>query len=164
MNKFYAGLTNLEIMGIAISSENDAAGFYRKVSDRIENPMVKAKFKALASDEGKHAELLTEEYLRLSDGDAPKLPAGWKIETPLEFDKTASVEDILKKAIDMEKRAQGTYRYAAGRSSDPKARIMLEYLVEFERGHQRMLEAEMKFLKQNPEWFEQPWHHVHVGP
>ena len=164
MGKIYKGLTNLEIIGIAIRSEMEAASFYRDFADRVDNPLVKAKFKTLAAEEGKHAKMLRELYEQLSGGDKPRPPKGWKASLPPEFGPEAPMEDLLREAIAMEKRAQVAYRTAAGRSSDTKARMMLEYLVEFERGHQRLLEGELKFLERNPEWFEEPWHDVHVGP
>jgi rubrerythrin len=164
MPSLYAKLTVLEIIAIAIKKEIDAAAFYKKVAEHIANPIVKNRFLAIAKDERVHRALLQEDYRRLTGEKTPPIP---KREFPKEerYDfKQFSVEDALQFAIHAERDAQKLYGEAAKISADPRGRRMLDYLVEFERGHERQLKAELDFFKKAPLWFEETDELIHVGP
>jgi rubrerythrin len=56
-------------------------------------------------------------------------------------------------AIKMERQAAHFYQREAQKSMDRSGSFMLEYLADFERSHERSLEAEWKALKRFPDWF-----------
>ena len=59
-------LTPLEVIGLAIRSEEDAAEFYMYISRRIDNELVRTKYQQLAKEEAMHRKMLVEQYKRLS--------------------------------------------------------------------------------------------------
>ena len=162
--KIAKGLTSLEILGIAVKAERDAARFYTRFADRITNPMARSKFKALASQERGHEKLLLREYKRLSGEDKPPLPKAYVPEVDFKVFDEMKLTELLKIAIQMEKNAQKLYAEAAKMTTDPSGRTMLEYLVDFERGHQRQLESELKFLTKEPDLYDKDSILIHVGP
>lgn len=157
-------LTILEIIGIAVQKEVDAAAFYRNLAKRVKNPLVIRKVESLAVEEDAHASTLTEEYLRLSGGEEPVLPKGFSTGITKEIDPKTPPEVLIETAMKYEKAAQEFYLEAAERSEDPRGREVLEYLANFEGDHYRMLETELKQLKRNAEWFDQDHDLLHVGP
>jgi rubrerythrin len=165
MTHLYAGLTVLEILGVAIKKEIDAANFYRNLADHVANQIVKNRFLALAKDERIHRALLQTEYKRLT-GETRNPPAP-KMDFPkddkFDFDKF-HIEEALLFAIKAEREAQKLYSEAAKISNDPRGRRMLDYLVEFERGHERQLKSEIDFYKKSPLWFDETEDLIHVGP
>jgi erythrin-vacuolar iron transport family protein len=164
MPKLYAGLTVVEILGLAMKKEVDAARFYRRMAEHIANPIVKSRFMALAKDERQHKGLLAAEYKRLTgEADAPVPPKDFPKDASFDFDKFA-IEDALKFAIAAERDAQKLYAAAAKESRDPRGKQMLDYLVEFEKGHERQLRAELEFYKKAPLWFEDEDDLIHMGP
>ena len=160
----YRGLTKLEILGIAIKKEKDAAKFYQDLAGRIPNPIVKEKFSSLAKEERKHRAILNAEYKRITGGEKPVLPEKWKADRPeASISPDAPIEELLLFAIEREKDAQKLYRSGAKTAEGESGRVMFEYLVEFEKGHERALKAELAFYKKAPLFFEQYEEGIHVG-
>jgi len=164
MGKLPAELTVVEILGVAIKKELDAARFYRRLADRIANPLVRERFKALAKDERVHKAMLRAEYKRLTGvGEPPLPPKDFLKDEAYDFAAFA-VEDALRFAIQAERDAQRLYAQAAKTSADPRGKRLLDYLVEFEKGHERQLRAELEFYKKAPLFFEDENDLMHVGP
>ncbi len=164
MAQLYAGLTVIEILGVAIKKEIDAAKFYRDLAARIPNPIIQDRFLTLAKEERRHRALLQMEYKRLTGETKIPVPQG-KYKQPESFDwDKASLEDALNYAIRAERDAQKLYAAAAKTSTDPRGKRMLDYLVEFEKGHERMLVGELNFYQKAPLWFEEREEMLHVGP
>lgn len=67
--------------------------------------------------------------------------------------KELSPEEMLKLAIRMEQQAAQFYQREALKTADMSGRFMLEYLADFERNHERSLQAELKALNRFPDWF-----------
>jgi rubrerythrin len=146
-------LTGLEVLGKAIRSEIDAYRFYTQAMKKVINPILREKLFRLAGEEKRHRQILEERYKKnTGEGRAPMVrssgPEG-RAPTP----KDLTPEEILTVAIQMEREAAGFYRREAQKSSDMSGRFMLEYLADFERGHERALETELKALRRFPDWF-----------
>ncbi len=164
MSKLHPSLSVLEILGVAVKKEMEAANFYKDLAARIPNPIIKERFLSIAKEERKHRALLQHEYQRLTGEAKPPLPKA-DAQDRDEFDvHTASIEDALLYAIQAERAAQKLYTSAAKASNDPRGQQMLEYLVEFEKGHERQLKAELEFYRKSPLWFEETEDLIHVGP
>jgi rubrerythrin len=164
MPKLYAGLTILEILGIAVKKEIEAAEFYDGLASRIANPIIKDRFLQLAKDERKHHALLQHEYQRLTGESKPLLPKADPV-SRAEFNvQSATIEEALLYAIQTERAAQKLYGVAAKASTDPRGQQMLEYLVEFEKAHEHQLKTELEFYRKSPLWFDETEDFIHVGP
>ena len=149
-----ADLTTVEVLGLAIRSEEEAAAFYGRVARMIKNDLVRFKYESLAKEESRHREMLVGLYRRVTgDKEAPRIPG-----TPETAEggfpvPTKSLEDLLRFAIAREQEAQEFYRRAAKRSSDHAARRMLEYLADIEHGHELMLQAEFSAYLRDKNWY-----------
>jgi rubrerythrin len=146
-------LTSIESLGLAVAQEIAAYKRYRLFAARVSNPLVKEKFNSLAREENSHRELLYNMLRRFTGEDKPPLPKkAPRINREAEANQPLHL--ILQLAIQKEQEAQQFYREAAGCAMDPTGRQIFEYLAEFERGHERALQAEFDAVAKYPQWFE----------
>ena len=163
-------LTSLEVIGLAIRSEEDAARFYSHIAQMLENDLVRAKYQHLAKEEAMHRKLLVQHYKEMS-GDTekpPKIPGAPQTAEggAIPEEISDSLEDLLKLAIEREYKARDFYRQAAASSADLSGKRLLEYLAHVEQGHATMLENEHAAYLENKEWYtgEASPGMVHLGP
>lgn len=146
-------LTVVEVLGLAIQQEIMALKRYQLFASRVSNPLVKEKFRSLAREEKAHRELLYGMLQKYTGEEKPPLPK----KAP-RFNKSAELErslpEILELAIEKEIEAHEFYSKAAEIATDPSGKRVLEYLAEFERGHERILRAEYDAIARYPQWFE----------
>ena len=146
-------LTSVEVMGLAVAQEVEANKRYKLFAGRVQNPLVKEKFLSLAREERAHREVIYK-MLQQATGEAkpplpkkaPRINRDWELAQPLHI--------ILQLAIQKEQGAQKFYREASQSAQDPTARRIFDYLAEFERGHERALQAEFDAVAKYPQWFE----------
>lgn len=140
-------LNALEVFGVAIRSEIDAARAYQKMAEMVESKDGKQKLRFLRNEERKHRSLLEEMYrkeypdikLELPDkGLAPKLTAA--------ADKDAPITKLFELAMEAEQGAEKFYAEAAERSESQSGRRLLSYLSGMERGHYYLLKAEYDLM------------------
>lgn len=146
-------LTGLEVLGVAIRSEVEAYRFYEKVLRRVQNPLLREKLSRLAAEEKRHRQILEERYRKNTGEKYPAVPTKGGREGRGAVPEDFTPEEILNVAIKMERQAASFYQREAQKSKDMSGRFMLEYLADFERGHEHSLEAELKALKRFPDWF-----------
>jgi len=146
-------LTGLEVLGKAIRSEAEAYRFYTQAMKKATNPILREKLAKLAGEEKRHRQILEERYKKNTGEEHAPLPrpAGPEGQGPMPKDLTP--EEILTTAIKMERAAAHFYQRQAQKSRDMSGRFMLEYLADFERGHERAMETELKALRRFPNWF-----------
>ena len=147
------GLTGLEVLGVAIRAEVEARRFYIQAMKGVQNPLLREKLSRLASEEKRHRQILEERYKRSSGEEFPAIPRKGGVEGKGKMPRDLSPEEILKVAIQKEQEAAQFYQREAQRTADMSGRFMLEYLADFERGHERSLQAELKALNRFPDWF-----------
>jgi rubrerythrin len=163
-------LTSLEVVGMAIRSEEDAAIFYGHLADMIKNELVGKKYRHLAKEETGHRKMLVDLYEKML-GDAenpPKIPGepetaeGGAIPDHI----SNSLEDLLVLAVKREQAAREFYRRAAAEATDLSGKRILEYLVHVETGHEMMLKSELAAYRQDKDWYTgvATPDMVHVGP
>jgi rubrerythrin len=146
-------LTGLEVLGKAIRSEVEAYRFYTRARKETNNPILREKLSKLAGEEKRHRQILEERYKKNTGEDRVPLPSPAGPEGKGPAPKDLKPEEILTFAIQMEREAAQFYQREARRSIDMSGRFMLEYLADFERGHEKALEMELKALKRFPNWF-----------
>ena len=146
-------LTGLEVLGVAIRSEVDACRFYLRALKGVQNPILRDKLSRLAAEEKRHRQILEERYRRSSGEAFPPVPRKGGLEGKGKIPKELSPEEMLKSAVRMEQQAAQFYQREALKTADMSGRFMLEYLADFERNHERSLQAELKALNRFPDWF-----------
>ena len=142
-------LTMLEIFGIAIKSEIDAAAGYGEIAKRVRNQDLKKKLLFIKNEEVKHRKLLTAQYkeqfpdiklLLPKQGLAPKLNVA--------LEKNVPIAKLFELAMDAEKRAEDFYAQGAKLAKDQTGKNLLFYLSGMERGHYFTLKAEYDLMQQ----------------
>jgi rubrerythrin len=151
--KIQRPLTGLEVLGKAIRSEVEAYRFYTQAKKETKNPILREKLSKLAGEERRHRQILEERYKRNTGEERIPLPSPAGPEGKGPTPKNLKPEEILTVAIRMEREAAQFYQREARKSIDMSGRFMLEYLADFERGHEKALEMELKALKRFPDWF-----------
>jgi rubrerythrin len=159
-------LTILEILGLAMRSEEEAAKFYGDLAKRIQNEMVRAKYESLAREEVSHRQLLANLYHKLSGEEAPPhipgKPAtaegGWVA------DPASSLEELLEVAIRREQQARDFYLRLAPKLSDVPGRRTIEYLADIEHGHELLIAGELEAYRRDRNWYAEKPDIQLVGP
>lgn len=146
-------LTLIEVLGLAVIQEVEAYKRYKLLANRISNPLVKEKIRSLANEEKAHRELLYGMLQKNTGETKPPLPR--KPPREIEFnEEELPVHKVIELAIRKEKEAVEFYEMAAGKANDPSGKQVLEYLAEFERGHERLLQTEYDAIAKYPEWMD----------
>lgn len=151
-----ADLTTIEILGLAIRSEEDAARLYGGMAARIKNDLARARYESLAREEASHRQLLMNLYRRMTGDDgAPKIPGEPKtaeggVAPSVE---TADLEQLIEFAIGRERDAKNFYSEMACSMTDANARRLLQYLADIERGHEVMLVSELEAYRRDKSWY-----------
>lgn len=147
---------------MAIRIEQNGYRFYRQAAEETGDPQAKEMFEGLAEDELAHESILKRRLKALEEEGAWASVAAeeWPGEHPgpgteAIFSSERLDEEIrdytsdlsaLRMAYLIEKNAVVFYTKAARETSDPVGKAMYEDLAEWEKGHQRMLEREYRFL------------------
>lgn len=143
----------LEILGIAIKSEEDASAFYTKISEILKNDLVSMKYRELAKEEMGHKAILTRLYTKLS-GERPSAIPGEPVTAEAGFPVSVNnMEKILLLAISREQEANRFYSKAAMDTDDMGSRRILEYLSDMEKGHELMLQRELEAYLRDRDWY-----------
>lgn len=132
-----------KIISTAIDREVEAYTFYRSVSDRAKDPVLKALFDELAGEEKKHREFLqaflTKDVAKLNFNPGKDYKVGDAIPSPA---LTADLKplDGLVIAIKKELEAMQMYTQLASLSTDTEQQFLFSQLANMERTHKARLE------------------------
>ena len=162
-------LTAVEVIGMAVRSEEDAAKFYGHISKMIDNDLVRAKYEHLAREEANHRRLLVQLYESMTGSreKPPRIPG--QPETaeggPVPEEIAGSLEALLRLAVERERKARAFYARAGEEATDLSGKRILGYLADVEHGHEMMLEKELAAYLRDKDWYvgKEP-DMVHVGP
>lgn len=155
------GLTALEALGVAIRSEIDAQEVYKDLASMCEEELMRDKFMNMYHEERKHQVLLEKMYkdmfpevdLVLPESSLPKEVLDSKAR------KKCDIKDILRLAIEEEKKSREFYLDCAETVTDLSGKRMFRFLADMEFSHQALLTAEFELLEKYPAYFEgqKPW-------
>jgi len=164
------GLTALEVLGVAIRAEIEAASLYAHMARRVRNASLVTKLEFLAQEEKKHRKILEDVYARQFPDVELKAPAKSIVPTvdAAEVEKLG-VTELFQLAMQAEQLSADFYGQEADRSVDQAGRTVLRYLSNVERGHYQMLETEYDLLSRFPDYYNADEFHagnelMHIGP
>ncbi|MBM4170435.1 MAG: hypothetical protein FJ214_01025 [Ignavibacteria bacterium] len=151
-------LTALEALGIAIRSEMDAQDVYKDLAELCENEELKGRFLNMYQEERRHQVLLENMYREMFPNVDIKLPPS---QLPKEVNnksarKKLGIKDVLKHAIDEEKKAREFYLDCVSSVKDLSGQRMFRFLADMEFSHQMILNAELEMIEKYPLYFENP--------
>ncbi|MGC9024390.1 MAG: ferritin family protein [Chloroflexia bacterium] len=163
-------LTPLEILGVAIRSEIEAADLYRHMLAQVVNRDLRGRLEFLVREEEKHRRILEELYARRFPGVELALPARSlvpTIQTALRED--TPIPELFRLAMEAERLSEEFYRDQAGRAEEANSRATLTYLSRMERGHYELLRGEFELIQRYPSYYQVETFHpgeelMHIGP
>lgn len=159
-------LTMLEIFGIAIKSEIDAASDYGGISQRIRNQALRKKLLFLKNEEVKHRQLLTARYNEQFPDIKLMLPKkGLAPKLNIALEKNAPIAKLFELAMDAEQRSEDFYAQAVKLAKDETGKNLLFYLSGMERSHFFILKAEYDLMQQFDKFESyKKFSFEHIGP
>ncbi len=140
--KRFSELTEAEILGLAISAEEDDSRIYATYAERLraDFPATASVFDDMVAEEEEHRCRLIDEYQRRFDGPIPLIRrehvAGFYARRPIWLVENLDIDEIRGESARMERQAAAFYDEAAKRTSDPGTRKLLGDLAAAERGHE----------------------------
>jgi rubrerythrin len=157
----------LNALEIALKNEMNEHHFYRKNAERTANPVGKAMFAQIASEELEHHERLKQ----LADN--WKKDKKWPETLPLKVKETAvrsvfgkaakgagktagDADDLaaVRKAIEFEARGAQFYAELRDKSTDPQEKAFFGLLSDIEREHYASLKDTEEFFVDPAAWYQ----------
>lgn len=157
-----ADLTALEILGVAVRREVDAAAAYRDLAVRCTGSLARDRFLLLEQEARRHETLLRRRYAEMASGAELRLPRASLAPAPeaASVDAGAGIRGAVRCAADAEARAREFYLDAATAAEDPAAREMLRYLADVHARRHMELESEFELVVRYPHAYDDqapPW-------
>ena len=163
-------LTPLEILGVAIKSEIEAANLYRHMAGLVVNLDLQGRLHFLVQEEEKHRQILQEAYHRQFPEVELALPARSLVPTiQAAIQEGAPVPELFRLAMEAERLSEEFYGDSAGRAAEENSRTILTYLSRMEHGHYELLRTEFEVIQRFPTYYQVKEFHlgdelVHLGP
>jgi rubrerythrin len=159
------GLTALEALGVAVRNEMDSIELYQELADRCRDSdkLACRRFELLAADEAQHREFLIAKWKELAGNLELKPPPSQlpRDRVTREQRQRMNLEDVLKLAMEEERRARELYLRAARETEDLSGQAMFRFLADIEYKHWVHLAQELDLLARYPNYLRpgpQPWH------
>ncbi len=148
-------LTPLEILGVAIKSEIEAANLYRHMAGQVVNLDLRGRLDFLAKEEEKHRQILHGAYTRQFPDVELALPArSLAPAVQAAIQEGAPVPELFRLAMEAEHLSEEFYDDLAGRAPEENSRTMLTYLSRMEHGHYELLRTELEMIQRFPTYYQ----------
>ncbi|SEW39134.1 Rubrerythrin [Cognatiyoonia koreensis] len=137
----FKDLSEREVLGLAISAEEDDAQIYRMYADRLraEFPASATIFEGMAEEEDGHRRQLIELHQRRFGEVIPLIRrehvSGYFARRPVWLVENLGLERMREEAAQMERDAERFYLAAAAKTTDAETRKLLGDLAAAEAGH-----------------------------
>ncbi len=157
-----ADLTALEVLGVAVRREMDAAQAYHELAGRCAGSLASDRFLLLEQEARRHELLLRRQYAELASGAELRPPRTSMAPAPeaSQADAMPGIRGAVRCAADAEARAREFYLDAAALAEDPTARTMLRFLADVHARRHMELEAEYDLVVRYPHAYDDqvsPW-------
>lgn len=154
-----------DILLSALKSEVDSKTLYTRLAAQVKNDLLKDKLTYLAKEEEKHRAYLRKMFSARFPKQRLTLPATSPVPLPAVpiADEDIPLSTIIGHAMKAEQAAMAFYIAFSAKITDAKARRMIRYFADMERGHYELLKVEQEAMER----FEEAdvyWPMVHVGP
>ncbi len=163
-------LTPLEILGVAVKSEIEAAQLYRHMASQVVNRDLRGRLDFLVHEEEKHRRILEGVYARHFPDVPLALPSQTLVPTIAgAVAEGAPVPELFRLAMEAERLAEEFYGELAGRTEEANSRTTLTYLSRMEHGHYELLRSELELIQRFPSYyqvevFDLGQEMIHFGP
>lgn len=150
------GLTSLEALGLAIRCEMDSEELYRELAAKTENELMKERFLNLSQAQKKHRLLLEKKYQEMFPNVELKMPpCRLPYEVSAESIKGLTLRDVLKIAIQQEKKAREFFLDCAETVTDLSGKRMFRFLADMKFSYSSILNTELEVIEKYPAYYEE---------
>lgn len=154
----------LKAIETAIQIEKDGMVFYSEAAQRTSDPTVKKKYELLAKDEAAHLRLFEDAREALLSRGTWLTPEEVADISSQNFEPASifstggepEAKDVpehglvaLQRAIQAEEKSIVFYSEQRDKTEDSNAKAMYAYLIEQEKGHRAVLQAEYDYLSRS---------------
>jgi rubrerythrin len=154
----------LKAIETAIQIEKDGMAFYSGAARRTSDPRAKRKYELLAKDEAAHLRLFEDARKALLSRGAWLTPQEVAAVSSQNFEPASifsSGDELeakempehelaaLQRAIQAEEKSIAFYSEQRDKTEDSNAKAMYAYLIEQEKGHRAILQAEYAYLSRS---------------
>jgi rubrerythrin len=143
-------------LGMAIRCEMDAEQLYQDLAAKTENELMKERFLNLSQAQKKHRLLLEQKYREMFPDVELKLPP---CELPLNISESRiqnlTLRDVLKIAIEQEKRAREFFLDCAETVTDLSGKRMFRFLADMKFSYYNILNTELEVIEKYPAYYEE---------
>jgi rubrerythrin len=153
------GLTALEALGIAIRREMDAATTYQNLASGCANLLARDRFRLLEREAQQQEAMLRRRYQEIFPDvelEVPPPSVGEAAPAPAQAAGCEGLREVLRFAVEAERRAREFCLEASGATADLTAQAMFRYLADQHARHQMALEGEYDTVLRYPHAFDDP--------
>ena len=159
---------SIEILKYALKREKETAAFYNECIGKSKSSGTREILKGLAADEDRHAKIVSrliaeaqKDSSSLSVETAPTESAKKRLEHALKSSamtdksfsaESASVQEMLKKALEIEKESFDTYAKAAHDAEEDELKAIFKFLSDEENKHYVMIDNLIDYLDDPGRW------------
>ncbi len=148
-------LTPLEIFGVAIKSEVEAARLYQYMADRVVNRDLRGRLLFLVGEEKKHRRILEAVYAHQFPTVPLSLPARSLVPTiEPAMKEDAPIPDLFRLAMQAERLSEEFYNDLVARAPEENSRATLAYLARMEHVHYDLLRGELDLVERFPNYYQ----------
>ncbi|MFP4417857.1 MAG: ferritin family protein [Chitinivibrionales bacterium] len=159
----------IDVWEFAKQIEVEGKKYYEKLAQDSAIGELSGVFSFLASEEQHHWEIfdsmqngLKTPELKQSDAIGDAKSAFEKLSR--QFDMPEVIEDpetVYSKALDLEHKSIDLYQDALPKAETDEQKAAIEFIIQQEKKHARIVEAIMEFVRRPKEWLEDAeWYHL----
>lgn len=140
-------VTLQQLLAKAIKSEIESAETYRTLLDKDLPEETRQKIEKLVAREEEHEDNFSSIFTDFFPDEEIPLPERSDIEVMSEIPQDATPEQLIEKALEMERESEKFYNDLADKFDDQEVRRLMGYLAANEREHYEILKEELTNLE-----------------
>lgn len=140
-------VTLQQLLAKAIKSEIESAETYRTLLDKDLPEETRQKIEKLVAREEEHEDNFSSIFTDFFPDEEIPLPERSDIEVMSEIPQDATPEQLIEKALEMERESEKFYNDLADKFDDKEVRRLMGYLAANEREHYEILKEELTNLE-----------------
>ncbi len=155
-------------LSMALKSEIEAEGVYKKLKKMVNNFVLKDKVQFLIGEEKKHQKVVKALFDKMfPDKEPAKSVKSLAPRIGLSLKEETSVLDLLELAMEVEKTLEEFYDRLSMEVEERGVQEILQYLASMEHGHYSLLKGEYDLSVRDEEYYQRgdfQYDMVHIGP
>jgi len=157
-----------DALSMALKSEIEAEGVYKKLKKMVNNFVLKDKIQFLIGEEKKHQKVVKALFEKMfPDKEPAKSVKSLVPRIGLTLKEEASVLDLLELAMEAEKTFEEFYDRLSMEVEERGVQEILQYLASMEHGHYSLLKGEYDLSVRDEQYYQREdfqYDMVHIGP